>query len=572
MNDSNYLSKKDMIIVSLLESGCCTIEHIMNCFDFSYSYSRRLLNQHVKNNHLIVVEKPDIILGNAYFLTKKGKEQIENECLVDFYETTLTGELIEKYSNIIQTDKNKIKSELAHRVSVADFYYILLKQLGYERFSWEIESELYDETKVVGRTDATFSIGNTFYNLEIDTGSVSRYKLINKFNNYAVTNKSSLSFPCLLISTSFTYNLPRIIDINNKKHNTLIMEIEQLEENRRLINKKRMIIEKEKIYNSYHEEKYIKLSYEQLNQNYNKLLNFFEIVEQYQLSLKKSDLNRITNDINLIQDIKTSHEIANTSGIDELNIKYDNIINLINEKEKEAEIIKHDFIKTVVNKKFKSRYNSIKSIILKSNEFLPLLYKGLDMIIEPHEDMLEYINEQCDTKMLLKDYLSKLLSEYIKYYNGAAVTIENNKCIYNAIKYPLHISRAITQHHYPDNAFSYVIGVEDISNNNIGAIERVKELFLIMNKVINTRLFLIIICPNYEYFNELFDWIDVRNYNNRLAFIFCKNIRNSLSNNVHEEAVNIKDFNIDVDYVTDKGTVKTDLNFINNFLDREVVS
>ena len=526
----NALNKSRKVLISLLDTRCCTIEQIAYCFYSNNQYSAYSLLNRLKNQGLLYTERYPF--ANAYFLTNKGIDAALAES--DFFQSDK--------DNITTPIENKsIPSVIAHRVGISTIYYSLLKNFGFKNFKWYPESDYivsYEEDAKI-KADAQFKIHGTQYIVEQDIETVSKTRLENKLNNYGIvlTNAIKKSPEYLLNPIFFSVNMMN--DKPSKYYDTL--------PHLNPIKKKIQEMKRDLVYDDASYNLTMKL-YEMDDADVRKMLkdieNKIKLMHEGKIKKGKYSLHKLERDKDII-----NKYLAKNEDVDKLT-RFNNNINAFETYKKvieRYEKTKEKIIERYIELKINNRIRQIKYIIINDvglkqidskNQIAlrnaingeeklrvygtyELLKSGLDIYINSQKNSILFIEEQATLKRSHLDTVTQIMQKIIKRETRNLKRIKITNSSFERIPFSndyvtaKRVIKVLSKE--SDNQINQYIIIDDMSWGNCGGYVRALEMAKNLSKLEYPRAVLIVDAETQA--REICDAV-VKNNGNTNRFIF----------------------------------------------------
>ncbi|MGE4283875.1 MAG: replication-relaxation family protein [Clostridia bacterium] len=462
MIDFNYLPRTDKILISLLESRCCTSKQIKHTFEYaSIQSAYNILNELKKKGYLYNVKAYRGNSGYAFFLTNKGSEYALS-CVNKPAYILDNGKLIPQFNT--QGENKYNPSFLSHAISVSDFYYSLLKSCGYGNFNWYLEKDTIlnsEDQKIIVRGDASFNINdNEKYILEQDMGTMTKAQTQRKFNHYAQILSEQDSYPTILFSINLDVNPSRSEYVYGN-----IQSIKSLEKEVTYLKKRLEEVEYAQSIISDFEH----LSREDIMRKRDEIK---ELLSKHSKLIKPSELKRCRVKLEQIDSYLNSASIQKPLS---------DIYNLYKAKHQELNNLKKEAVNIAVEKKTKLRLQNIKDILLTSDDrksydnLYSLMLAGLNIYVNSQDNVIELVTRQVILKKknidLITQYLKNTLVQ--KYQRNTNIKVQkssNRKIMFGP--QAITSNRSISVSKSGNVAANHHILIEDVSFKNIGAYVR----------------------------------------------------------------------------------------------------
>lgn len=463
-NVANELSSKyellttpKQILVALLSSRICVTEQICQGFNYSTVGAARSVLYRLSKAGLVQSESVGKYnsIGNVYYLTNKGSEQALTCLDIEPYGLSEDNKIV---SNFTMLSENKYNSSmLPHAVSIADFYYLLLKTCGYNNFNWysESESELISsiDQKITKKPDASFEYNGTKYILEQDMSTESKSVVQKTFTNYAQIFYQIHTMPVILFPINLEYSLSSI-----DKRNLLAT-----------LNVRRAELKELELEMASYSIPGTGADTSTLERQVETAKSVLSEANVYPKSIIKYFKKRIAT---------LSAHLNSNPGTGGKDVK-----SLYELKLREIKEIRNNILSNKLSSKYAIRINTVKSILLnidekreQSESTYNRLLEGLDVYVNAHSKILEFIELHVASNRIAIDIISKYYEKDL--ITGIEAGEDGRINIFNKFRLS-HNQDIFTVDRFlrfdQENTSSYYM-FSDISYNNVGAYARLVYL------------------------------------------------------------------------------------------------
>lgn len=545
MANISEISKTDLILLSLLDIKICTASQIRICFYESASGVHAALKRLVSDG-LLVERTNGINRESIYYLTQRGYLYLEEAYAVHlphlFRNSTPR--------SIASVGNKKIHGYIQHTLAVGDIYYMFLKYVGFNGYTWSkredrvYKREDHEEVSLpssgIKISDALVKVKSKTYLFEIDRALESRTVLAKKLYDYADYLFFELSRPEW---PDIIFSVLRLDESQRNQYPGNI-QIVQLGEDIKNISSQIKTLSRTSLTTNIHvSEKDMKLFSQKSEEELIRYREALELIRNDTVT-KKRNLKLIVPEQvkgvgNLIKDINT---YLHSKGVDGESItRYNQLVKERNEKRKELTEIKDEIIASKRLVKEQARKKQLISIIEEQNNkppregreisvsFKDVILKGLNFYYVGTNDTPSLIEKfslftektPCEKTAAL---FTMLMSYEMERRNLPDSTIKEHrnftiKTSIGDVSSPLAIDTVARKDGTTIRSISMI---DDITCGNLGGLIRVQRM---CNNMVSTcaagidELKGVIIIDSHQQKTEIINQIN-QQHNNPSQFIF----------------------------------------------------